>query len=52
MDMMETRKMFPATDGALNYSDTLLNIFDFIEAVQFRIDTIMLRPKFNTDNIK
>jgi len=42
MDMMETRKLFQETDIALHYSDTLLNIFDFIEAVQFRIDTMML----------
>ena len=42
MDMMETRKMFLETDVALNYSDTLLNIFDYIEAVMFRIDTMML----------
>ena len=40
--MMETRKLFQETDIALHYSDTLLNIFDFIEAVQFRIDTMML----------
>ena len=43
MDMMENRKQFQeTTDMALNYSDSLLNIFDYIEAVQFRIDTMML----------
>lgn len=42
MDAMAERKMFFCTDMALNYSDTLLNIFEYIEAVNFRIDRLML----------
>jgi hypothetical protein len=42
MDAMEQRQLFRETEIALNYSDTLLNIFDYIEAVMYRIDTMML----------
>ncbi len=42
MDMMETRKQFTETDMALAYDDSLLNIFEYIEATMFRIDPFML----------
>jgi len=42
MDAMAERKMFLETDVALNYDDSLLDIFRYIEAINYRIDPFML----------
>ena len=42
MGVSESEKHFKQTDIALNYCDTLLNIFEYIEAINFKIDKVML----------
>ena len=42
MNAIEEKRQFPETEIALNYSYTLLNIFEYINVTNFTIDLMML----------